>query len=353
MRSLTIPLVTFLQSVRIDGAPQPLPDVGAAVVGPVKAPSAASRIEIDFFALAFEPGVTLRFQYKLDGIDSWSPLTEARNVTYPHLAARTYRFLVRAVSSDGRTSPTPASLTFTIPAPLWARWWFLTALASVMAVAVHAAYRYRISRLLEIERIRTGLAMDLHDDIGSTLSQVAVLSEVARARVQGDSRLTELIERIAEISRQLVDAMSDLVWATNPERDSVRDLQQRMRRFASHTLDAQNIRLRFDAPSDALNVRLDPHVRREVFRRYANCTRAEIEFQIRDSSLVLTIEDDGVGVDPAARDNGLGLRSMRERAERLSADLRFDSAPGRGTVLRLVVPLRHSTPREPFPTRAR
>jgi ligand-binding sensor domain-containing protein/signal transduction histidine kinase len=347
----SLPLATFLQSVRIDGAPQPLPDVGASVVGPVKALSAASRIEIDFFAFAFDPGAALRFQYKLDGTDSWSPPTEARNVTYPQLAAGTYRFLVRGVSSDGRTSPTPASLTFTIPAPLWARWWFLTALASVMVLAVHAAYRYRISRLLEIERIRTGLAMDLHDDIGSTLSQVAVLSEVARARVQGDSRLTELIERIAEISRQLVDAMSDLVWATNPERDSVRDLQQRMRRFASDTLDAQNIRLRFDAPSDDLNVRLDPHVRRDVFlifketinnlRRYANCTRAEIEFQIRDSSLVLTIEDDGIGMDPAARDNGLGLRSMRERAERLSADLRFDSATGRGTVLRLVVPLRH------------
>jgi Y_Y_Y domain len=216
--------------------------------------------------LAFDPGAALRFQYKLDGTDSWSPPTEARNVTYPPLAAGTYRLLVRGVSSDGRTSPTPASLTFAIPAPLWARWWFLTALASVMVWAVHAAYRYRISRLLEIERIRTGLAMDLHDDIGSTLSQVAVLSEVARARV-----------------------------------DSVRDLQQRMRRFASDTLDAQNIRLRFDAPSEDLNVRLDPHVRREVFlifketinnlRRYANCTRAAINFS--DPRLIARSDDRG------------------------------------------------------------
>jgi signal transduction histidine kinase len=191
--------------------------------------------------------------------------------------------------------------------------------------------------------------MDLHDDIGSTLSQVAVLSEVARGRVQGDHNLTDLIGRIADISRQLIDAMSDLVWATNPERDSVRDLQQRMRRFASDTLDAQNIRLRFDAPGDDLNVRLDPHIRREVFlifkeginnlRRYAQCKQAQVALQILDSSLVLTMEDDGIGLDPTVHGNGLGLRSMRERAERLRADLRVDSAAGKGTLLRLVVPM--------------
>jgi ligand-binding sensor domain-containing protein/signal transduction histidine kinase len=344
-----VPPVAFIQSVRIDGAPQPLPDGGAAQVGPVTAPSAGSRFEIDFFALAFEPGEALRYQYKLDGIDSWSPPTEHRNVMYPRLAAGTYRFLVRAVHSDGGTSPVPASLTFTIPPPLWARWWFLAALASTIILAVHAAYRYRVARLLEIERIRTRLAMDLHDDIGSTLSQVAVLSEVARRRVQGDHSLTELIGRIADISRQLIDAMSDLVWATNPERDSVRDLQQRMRRFASDTLDAQNIRLRFDAPGDDLNVRLDPHIRREVFlifkeginnlRRYAQCKQAQVALEILDSSLVLTMEDDGIGLDPTVHGNGLGLRSMRERAERLRADLRVDSAAGKGTLLRLVVPM--------------
>jgi hypothetical protein len=316
-----VPPVAFLQNVRIDGAPQPLPDRGASEVGPVTAPSAASRIEIDFFALAFEPGEALRYQYELEGIDAWSLPTEQRSVTYPRLAAGTYRFLVRAVHSDGITSPTPASLTFTIPPPLWARWWFLATLAGGCALIVHAIYRYRIVRLLEIERIRTRLAMDLHDDIGSTLSQVAVLSEVARRSVQGDHRVATSIERIAELSRQLIDAMSDLVWATNPERDSVRDLQQRMRRFATDTLDGQNIRLRFEAPAEDLNIRLDPHVRREVFlifkeginnlSRYAKCTRAKVELEIRDSSLVLTIEDDGIGIHPIAPDNGLGLRSMR------------------------------------------
>jgi ligand-binding sensor domain-containing protein/two-component sensor histidine kinase len=344
-----VPPVTLFQSVRIDGIPQPLPDLGVDVIENVRAPSPGSRMEIDFFALAFEPGEALKYQYKLDAIESWSSPSEQRSVAYPRLRAGTYRFLVRSVRSDGLVSVTPASLTFTIPPPLWARWWFLGATLVVLGLTIHIAYQYRLRQLLEIERIRTRLAMDLHDDIGSTLSQVVVLSEVARGRVTGDHRLTELIERIAEISRNLIEAMSDLVWATNPERDSVADLQQRMRRFAGDTLDAQSIALRFNAPGEDLAVRLDPHVRREVFLifkeaihnlvSYARCTRADISLQMCDSSLILTINDDGVGISTGRHGNGLGLRSMRERAERLCAELNLDSAPDRGTTLRLVVPI--------------
>lgn len=339
----------LLQSVSIDGMPQNLPDLGAAAAGPLTAVSARSRVEIEFFALSFQPGETVRYQYRLDGIDTWSPPSEQASVIYPHLPHGTYRFVVRAIGGNGAPGSTPAALTFTIPPPLWAQWWFLATAATGIILAVHAGYRYRLARLLEIERIRTRLAMDLHDDIGSTLSQVAVLSEVARNRVVQDRRLNELLERIAEISRQLIDAMSDVVWAINPERDSLRDLLQRMRRFATDTLDAPDIKCRFDGPGDDCDVRLDSHVRREVFLifkegihnllRYARCTRANLGLRIDGTSLVLTIADDGIGVGPLAYGNGLGLRSMRERADRLGADLNISSAPGEGTTVRLVVPL--------------
>jgi ligand-binding sensor domain-containing protein/two-component sensor histidine kinase len=339
----------LLQSVLIDGIPQPLPDLGTAAAGPLRAASPGSRIDVEFFALSFRPGAAPRYQFMLDGMGGWSTPSDQRRVTFPRLSPGTYRFSVRAVTGGERSSGPPATLTFTIPPPIWGRWWFLAAAAAGLGLAVHGAYRYRLARLLEIERIRTGLAMDLHDDIGSTLSQVAVLSEVARKRVAADRRLNDLLERIAEISRHLVDAMSDVVWAINPERDSLRDLVHRMRRFASDTLDARNIRLRFVGPDEDLGVRLEADVRREVFLifkegvhnllRYANCTSADVMLRIDRSALVLTIADDGVGVDPLACGNGLGLRSMRERAGRLRADLHVSSAPGHGTLLCLTVPL--------------
>jgi signal transduction histidine kinase/streptogramin lyase len=343
------PLPTLLQSVAIDSIPQPLSDLGTTTAGPMRAASSGSRIDIEFFTLSFQSGAAPKYQFMLEGMGGWSAPNDQRIVTFPRLSPGTYRFSVRAVTWGGRSTGQPATLTFTIPPPLWSRWWFLAAAAASLGLAIHGAYRYRLARLLEIERIRTRLAMDLHDDIGSTLSQVAVLSEVARKRVTADRRVNDLLERIAEISRHLVDAMSDVVWAINPERDSPRDLVQRMRRFASDTLDARNIRLRFVSPDEEVGVRLEADVRREVFLifkeginnllRYANCSSADVALRITRSSLVLTIADNGVGVDPLARGNGLGLRSMRERAERLRADLQVCSASGTGTRLRLTVPL--------------
>ena len=344
----------LIQHVRIDGQRQPVSDAGVAELGPFTAASPRSRIEIDFFALSFQPGEAPRYQYRLNGIEAWSPPTAERTVTYPRLAPGTYQFSVRAVRSDGAPGPHQASVGFTIPPPIWGRWWFLALMATGVILGVHAVYRRRLSRLLEIERIRTRLAMDLHDDIGSTLSQVAVLSEVARNRVTQDRRLTELLERLGEISRHLIDAMSDVVWAINPERDSVRDLVQRMRRFGSDTLDSQNIQFRLDAPAEDLSARLDAHLRRDVFliykegitnlARYSKCARADVALQIDRGSMTLTIADDGIGVDSAVRGNGLGLRSMQERAARLRGDLTVSSAPGNGTRVRVIVPLGRRRP---------
>ncbi len=356
--------------VRFNGTAQPIPDLGAVAVGPLKAPSANSRIEIEFFALSFTPGEAPRHQYMLEGIDAWGSPTDQQVVTYPRLPPGSYRFLVRAVRRDGTTGAAPATVAFTIPPPIWGRWWFIAIVASAVVLVARTAYRARVARLLEIERIRTRLAMDLHDDIGSTLSQVAVLSEVARQGAGGDRRQSERLERIAEVARQLVDAMSDVVWAINPDRDSLQDLAHRMRRFAAEMLDTQDIRLRFDAPAKDGDVRLGAEVRREVFLifkesirnmvRHARSTRADVALSVRDTSLVLTVVDDGVGLGPTVRGEGLGptvrgeglgLRSMRERAGRLGAELSLRSTPGEGTSVRLVVPLRRRRRGRPWDRR--
>jgi signal transduction histidine kinase len=338
-------------SVRIDRDAHPLSDLGETVVGPLRAPSPRSGIEIGFFALSFAPGRPVSYQYRMDGIDGWSLPTEQSTVLYPRLAPGTYRFLVRVANGErGAADTTPASVTVVIPRPFWATWWFMSAVAGAVVLAAYTLYRHRLARLLEIERIRTRLAMDLHDDIGSALSQVAVMSAVAKQRAEGDHRLADLLERIAERSRQLIDTMSDVVWAINPERDSLRDLAQRMRRFAAETLEAQDIQLQFELPGGNADLRLDAAVRREVFLifkeainnlvRYANCTRTVVGLRVEGPSLVLNIQDDGVGFDPDAETDGLGLRSMRDRASRLGASLAVRSRSMGGTSIRLAVPVR-------------
>jgi signal transduction histidine kinase len=203
--------------------------------------------------------------------------------------------------------------------------------------------------MIAVERIRTRIATDLHDDVGASLSQIAILSEVVRRQVEPTSAATETLSAIAATSRELVDSMSDIVWAINPNRDLASDLLQKMRRFASDSFTACNIAFAFDVRDVAPQVKLGPDVRRQIFLvfkegvnnivRHSQCTRASIVFSVENGSVRLVLEDDGKGFDGGRPADGQGLASMRRRAGELRARLELQSQPGRGTRVSLEMPL--------------
>src|SRR6185369_15762474 len=127
------------------------------------------------------------------------------------------------------------------------------------------------AQLLAVERIRTRIATDLHDHVGASLSQIAVLSDVLRRRTSSSAaghlepRHFEPLERIASISREMVDSMSDIVWAISPQRDRLIDLTRRMRQFAEEMLIVMGIEVFFDAPGHGDEIKLDLETRRQVF----------------------------------------------------------------------------------------
>jgi signal transduction histidine kinase len=202
--------------------------------------------------------------------------------------------------------------------------------------------------------MRTHIATDLHDDIGSNLTKIAILSEVARQRYGQESNDSgDPLATIARISRESVSAMSDIVWAINPNRDSLLDLVRRMRQFAEEHLQTSDIVLRFHAPAtEPLNLGAD--VRRQVYLifkeainnivRHAQATTTEVELKIEGCWLGLRITDDGRGFDPAREYDGNGLLSMKKRAGRFGAELRIDSGHGNGTCLFLRLPLSSKRP---------
>lgn len=211
------------------------------------------------------------------------------------------------------------------------------------------AYRYRVERLLELERVRTRIATDLHDDIGSSLSQISILSEVTQRRLTGaDPEITEPLSNIASISRELVDSMSDIVWAINPARDRFADLARRMRRFATELLEARDIRLQFRSPADERDLPIDSSTRREIFLifkesihnivRHSGCTAVEIDLRVTGSLLSLLIRDDGRGLPASQTHQGHGLASIRARTEAIGGSLELGSGSP-GTRIRLLVPL--------------
>jgi signal transduction histidine kinase len=154
---------------------------------------------------------------------------------------------------------------------------------------------------------------------------------------------------IASASRELIDSMSDIVWAINPQKDHMSDLIKRMRLFASDIFTARNIKFRFNAPGSDQDIRMGANIRREVFLifkesvnnlvRHSGCTEAEIEFRVENDQLALRVSDNGSGFDITEQSEGHGLASMRERARHMGGDFEIQSSSDRGTTVNLRLPV--------------
>jgi signal transduction histidine kinase len=209
--------------------------------------------------------------------------------------------------------------------------------------------RIREERLEELERVRKRIATDLHDDIGSTLTRISLLGEVARQQAGSTDRsVVEPLSSIASLSRELVDSMSDIVWAINPKKDHLSDLSQRMRHFASDLFTARQVDFRFRTPDTDGDVAVGANVRRELFLvfkeavnnvvRHSACTEAALEFRAEPDGLVLVVSDNGRGFDLRRASDGHGLLSMRQRTEALGGRFEVISTPGEGTLLSFTIP---------------
>jgi ligand-binding sensor domain-containing protein/two-component sensor histidine kinase len=338
----------FLSRLQISGIRFPISELGETTVRGLDLGASQNNIQIDFTGLAFGPGELLRFQYKLEGADAeWNPPVKQRTVNYASLSPGIYRFLVRAVNSDGVLSPEPASFDFTILRPIWQRWWFLTPSFLLLAMAIYSVHRFRLAQKLAVERVRTRIAADLHDDIGANLTRIAILSEVAQSQPNGAGAGGKL-SSIADLSREAVASMSDIVWAINPQKDSLLNLIRRVRRFADDVLTARQIEFELRAPDS--DVKLGADVRRNLFLvlkeainnavRHSGCSKLEIDIRIDRLWLELTVTDDGGGFDNSKPGEGQGVTSMEKRAASLGGEMELTSGAGVGTRISLKIPRR-------------
>jgi ligand-binding sensor domain-containing protein/signal transduction histidine kinase len=344
-------LPIFISGLRVNGIAHNVSELGETEISRFVLAPDQNLVQIDFDGLDFDTDKELRYQYKLEGADrDWSAPTDVRTISYASLRSGNYRFLVRAVTADGVLSPVPATIAFSILSPIWQRWWFLTLVALTAGLATYGLYRYRLARLIELERVRTRIATDLHDDIGSNLSVVAGLSEVLRQKMGVvDEHSAAQLSVIAKVSQRSVDAMSDIVWAVNPQKDHLRDLVQRMRRFASDAFSARNIQLVFEAPDVSQNISLGAETRRQVFlifkesvsnaARHSGCAQARVSLTVSNGTLAFSVGDNGKGFDADRIEAGEGLLSMHQRAKKIGSELFITSSAGMGTTVQLRAPL--------------
>jgi signal transduction histidine kinase/ligand-binding sensor domain-containing protein len=347
------PPPVFLSGLRIGGVPRALPPLGTPGLDGLELAPGQDQVEVRFTGISFASGSSLRYQYRLAGAAAgWSEPRTERSVLLGNLAPGAYQFLFRAVTPGGVASATPATLAFTLLRPVWQRWWFLLLAATALAALGWGLHHAQLVRAVQLERVRTRIAADLHDDLSSSLARISILSEVGRRRIADPEALeATALDQIGETARELMEAVADIVWAIDARRDDLDSLLARIRRFAGDLLEARGVRVAFASPPGAAGIALRPEARRELYlilkealhnaARHARAQEVGIDVRAADGELVAEVRDDGVGFSPGAGESaessrsGYGLRNLRERAARLGGILTIDSAPGSGTRVRL------------------
>ncbi len=302
---------------------------------------------VAFAGLEFTCPEKNRFKYKLDPIDStWIDAGSLRSITYGSLADNNYTFNLIASNNDGIWNSQPFSFPITIKPPFWRTPWFVAAMVLVLASLIAAAYNYRIRQLLNVERLRVRIASDLHDDVGSSLSGIALMSDLVRSHLPEGTKDHKHLNTLSASARSAADSLRDIVWVINPEHDGMEDIVLRMKSVAEVLLSKS--RYTFVAPSNALTDVIDMEFRRNlllIYRealnntaKYARAENVTITLSVTGEMLTLRIRDDGVGfdLDEAQHKGGNGLRTQQYRAEKIGGTIDFESTPGKGTTTTLV-----------------
>lgn len=210
--------------------------------------------------------------------------------------------------------------------------------------------RAKLKRTVEMERMRNRLSRDLHDDIGSTLSSINILSRTAQNNLsQADDKTKATLEKINERSQRLLDNMKDIIWNINPENDTIEEVMSRMREYATAILEAKYIDYTFNFPNEKIDCILSMEVKNNMYlifkeavnnlSKYSGATKAHISLTFDEKNIHLKIEDNGKGFNDDEIPHKGGLQNMKIRAEEISGIIMIDSKIETGTVIELSVPL--------------
>jgi signal transduction histidine kinase len=246
--------------------------------------------------------------------------------------------------------------SFTITPALWREWWFIT-LCVLLVIAVFLfLVRSRVERLLEIERIKSRIAADLHDEIGAGLTRIAILSSVIERDLPHKeslgptrSQTGESVKKIGDTARDLVESMSDVVWSLELSNEPLERLVQRLRSFALEACEAKNIVLKFSVDDKIFALPFVPESARNILLcakeaitnvvRHSGCSEADIEFTLDRNGVTLKVSDNGKGFQTPEAHTGHGLTNMKKRAEQSGGSFVMVSIKGEGTRVHATFPV--------------
>jgi ligand-binding sensor domain-containing protein/signal transduction histidine kinase len=329
-----------------------------------KIPPGRGDLEFDYAALTFQSPEDTRFKYRLAGVDSdWVDAGTRRTAHYNNVAPGRHSFRVLACNKDGAWNERGATIVLELEPHIWQTWWWRAALIAAIVGSAAAAARYATNKrvrqqlaILEqrnaIERERGRIAKDIHDDLGSSLTLITMLGERAEEDLHVNRGVEGHIGKIVMTARHTVRALDEIVWAVNPENDTLDGLVQYISHYADEVFENSSISCRLDIPAALPDIMLTAELRHDLFLivkeafhnvlKHSNASQVRVRLDVNDGALGILIEDNGRGFNTASHEKpgkGNGLRNMEKRARAIHSEFSVTSEPGKGCAVHLSVPL--------------
>jgi signal transduction histidine kinase/streptogramin lyase len=339
---------------------------------PLRFSPALRTLEIEFTTPSLNWPERAQFQHRLDNFDSdWVDGTE-RRVRYSGLPFGQYQFRVRARGLDGTWGKENTALAFDLPVPVWRAPWAVGAAAMAAALAVAGAVRFISHRRLrlklaqlghqqELERERMRIARDMHDEIGSKLTRISYLSELA---LQDEAPSRHNVYSIAQTVRGLLQTVDEIVWAVDPQNDTLENLASYLGHYASEYLQSTSIECVLNISPDLPMQPVTAESRHNLFLafeeavsnalKHSNGTRLRVDMSQQNGTFEIVVQDNGRGFAPQPESvstngttgllkrKGNGLSNMRQRLSAIGGEARIESEPGRGTTIAFRLPTENS-----------
>jgi signal transduction histidine kinase/ligand-binding sensor domain-containing protein len=308
-------------------------------------------ITLEFASLSFFEPYRINYYYQLQGVDKeWVNASRQRLASYANLSSGTYMFYVKSENRDGIPSQKITSICIIIQPPFWQTIWFKFLVLVVIVLLLYGLYKFRINQLLKLQAMRNEISKDLHDDLGATLGSINILSEVAKNKIEsGDGEQTHsLLTKISSHSREMVDKMSDIVWAINPKNENVEKIIQRLSNFAQGICALKDIQLELKTDNPSLQQVLPMESMKNIYLiikeamnnaiKHSNCHQLTVSVRSIQGVLEIQIVDNGIGFDPHLVKTGNGLINMESRVKEMKGSFSIH-AENKNTVVTLQIPI--------------
>jgi ligand-binding sensor domain-containing protein/two-component sensor histidine kinase len=308
-------------------------------------------ITFQFASTDYRKAGGIYYRYMMKGFDKeWIYGGTFREATYTNLNAGKYNFIVEASNDNMQWSKNAKTISLQIIPPWWRTWWFYILIGIITAVIIYSVYQYRLKQILKLQRVRNRIATDLHDEIGSSLSTISIYSKVAQEQLKSHtSAPDDLLKKISENTNEMMDAMNDIVWTINARNDRFENIINRMREHAVQLFEAKDYTLHFNFDEQLNHLKFDMEKRKDFYliykealnniAKYAEAKNVWIDLLHKNSSIVLSVKDDGKGFDKnAVRKSANGLINMHSRAANLKGNIEIKSEPQHGTEICLSFP---------------